>query len=34
MVDEGIKDDDFVIRLFRYIGIINLNKFKNVGIDV
>ncbi|WP_338967379.1 galactose-inhibitable autotransporter adhesin Fap2 [Fusobacterium nucleatum] len=34
MVDEGIKDDDPVIRPFRYTGTINLNKSKNVGIDV
>ena len=34
MVDEGIKDDDTDIRPFRYTGTINLNKSKNVGIDV
>ncbi|BBM45778.1 autotransporter-associated N-terminal domain-containing protein [Leptotrichia trevisanii] len=34
MIDEGIRDDDTEIKPFRYTGTINLNKSKNVGIDV
>ena len=34
MVDEGIDSNDTSIKPFKYLGTINLNKSKNVGIDV
>ncbi|RRD39023.1 autotransporter-associated N-terminal domain-containing protein, partial [Leptotrichia sp. OH3620_COT-345] len=34
MIDEGIDDNDTSVKPFRYIGTINLNRSRNVGIDV